>query len=68
MVAPRLLPLTCWTVSIAVLRVSIVADALAVASRNPPKWLQFRDNFVPKLLYWPTLMVLILAIAIGFFC
>ncbi|MGC4064775.1 MAG: cache domain-containing protein [Polyangiaceae bacterium] len=47
---------------------AIVADALAVASRTPPAWLQFRDNFIPKLLYWPTLMVLILAITIGFFC
>jgi hypothetical protein len=45
----------------------IVTDALMVASRNPPSWLSYRDNFVPKLIYWPVLFGLVLAITIGFF-
>lgn len=46
---------------------AIVADALAVASRTPPRWLQYRDNFLPKVIYWPTIAAAVLAITVGFF-
>jgi len=46
---------------------AIVADALVVASRTPPKWMLYRDNFIPKLIYWPALLLLVFLTTIAFF-
>jgi hypothetical protein len=46
---------------------AIVADVLVVASRSPPKWVLYRDNFIPKLLYWPLLLSMVFVTTIVYF-
>jgi hypothetical protein len=46
---------------------AIVADVLVVASRSPPRWVLHRDNFIPKLIYWPALLSLVFVTTVAFF-
>jgi hypothetical protein len=46
---------------------AIVADVLVVASRTPPRWVLYRDNFIPKLMYWPALLSMLFVTTIVFF-
>ncbi len=43
---------------------AIALNAILVAQPEPPRWIAFRDNLIPRLLYWPLLALLSLIITV----
>lgn len=45
----------------------VIIDAFLVAFNRKSQFIQYKDNIIPKILYWPSLLGVILAITIRFF-
>jgi hypothetical protein len=46
---------------------AVVTDVLLVTLPSPPRWIGYRDNYIPKLLFWPCLFAAFLSATVYFF-